>query len=53
MDYLEYREKYLNTYYELETEKKRDIQIDAQIAEARSNLESYRSETYLKTLMGL
>ncbi|AJC49400.1 HlyD family type I secretion periplasmic adaptor subunit [Allofrancisella guangzhouensis] len=50
MEYLDFREKYLNTYYELETEKKKDLQIDAEIAEARSNLESFKSETYLKTL---
>lgn len=50
MEYLEFREKFINTYYELETEKKKDLQLDAEIAEARSNLESYKSETYLKTL---
>ncbi|AXA34445.1 HlyD family type I secretion periplasmic adaptor subunit [Francisella adeliensis] len=53
MEYLEYREKFLNAYYELETEKKRDMQFDAEIAEARSNLESFKSETYLETLEGI
>ncbi|WP_150466541.1 HlyD family type I secretion periplasmic adaptor subunit [Francisella sp. SYW-9] len=50
MEYLEYREKFLNTYYEYETEKGKDMQLDAEIAEARSNLQSYKSETYLKIL---
>ncbi|APC96534.1 HlyD family type I secretion periplasmic adaptor subunit [Francisella frigiditurris] len=53
MDYLETREKYLNTYYELETERKRDKQLEAEIAEARSNLESFKSETYLETLKSI
>lgn len=50
MEYLEYREKFLNTYYEYETEKGKDMQLDTEIAEARSNLQSYKSETYLKIL---
>ncbi|WP_150463558.1 HlyD family type I secretion periplasmic adaptor subunit [Francisella sp. XLW-1] len=50
MEYLEVREKYLNTYYELGSEKAKDKQLEAEIAEARSNLESFKSETYLETL---
>lgn len=50
MEYLEFREKFLNTYYELKTEKGKDMQLDAQIAEARSSLQSYKSETYLEIL---
>ena len=53
MDYLNAKEEYITEYYQLENENKIDDQLDASIVEAKSNLESFKSETYLNTLKAI